>query len=79
MSVPHALPWDFLNASRPVRERRDWRHRGGGGKGKPKLTDDQVRAIRKDQREPAVIAKDYGISVDYAKHVQRGDTHSSVV
>lgn len=73
---PFALPWEMLGEGKRREERAP--RRGGGGRGAPKLTEDQVRAIRKDPRLPHQIAKDYGITRDYAMKVQQGDTHRHV-
>lgn len=43
-----------------------------------KLTDDQVRAIRKDDRSPALVAMDHGISAHYASEIMRGKAKALV-
>lgn len=71
--------WDQVGeASAAERRRHRERPRGGGGRGTPKLTDDQVRAIRKDPRGPAAIAREYGLTDNYAWKVQNGETHRHV-
>lgn len=75
----HAVTWDQMGeASAAERRGHRARPRGGGGCGKPKLTDDQVRAIRKDPRMPHEIAAEYGITREYAWKVQQGETHKNV-
>lgn len=81
MSVPgKALPLWYLAMGSPApKSHHDYRHRGGGGNGKPKLTDDQVRAIRKDTRSAKEIGVEYGITDVYASQVRNGQTHVRVI
>lgn len=81
MSVPRAIcSLYYLTLGKPVpKDHHDYRHRGGGGRGKPKLSDEQVRAIRKDTRSPKEIAAEYGITDVYAAQVRNGQTHVRVL
>lgn len=72
--------WDLADDPHGKAKRHHARQprRGGGGNGRPKLTPDQVRAIRKDPRPPRLIASDYGITTNYAMKVQQGETHQQI-
>lgn len=70
-------PWDLLGEGKAKRKERE-RPRGGGGRGAPKLTDEQVRAIRASHKSPSELGREYGIDRHYACRVQHGDTHRHV-
>lgn len=56
----------------------DHRHHQGG---KPKLTDEDVRAIRlagEWRWPPAIVGKCFSIHPGYAEMVMRGETHAHV-
>lgn len=61
-------------------------HKGGGGRGKPKLSEEDVRAIRMvaraggrmDKLLDHVCAK-WDITRNYARQVMAGDTHPHVL
>lgn len=44
----------------------------------PKLTDDDVRAIRTDPRTSPHVAKDYGVTPSQIRHIRRGVSRSDV-
>lgn len=80
LSLPKVLGLWYLATGAPARkERHDYIHRGGGGRGKPKLSDEAVRAIRKDTRPASEIAVAYGITEVYANQVRNGQTHVRVL
>ena len=63
------LRWDTMKSNHADRERHGKTAKGTRG-GQAKLTDDQVRAIRVDQRSQMVIAKEYDLGQSHVSRIK---------
>lgn len=80
---PQAVLWHLLRGEPHRAERRFVvRHRGGGGRGARKLSDDDVRAIRAEPSSYGYrkrLARRFNISVKYVDHLRDGSARAGVL
>ena len=61
-----------------ARGRNRWGNNAGDGNPNAKLTEEKVRAIRKDQRTLKVLAAEYGVSISTLQSAKVGRTWKQV-